>query len=121
MDPRVDAFAMSIGAAAVFGSAGNMECGAKMSAFIVDAGTLGVGSGSSFAFRGQVYTVMVDGGGLRVVVYAAAVEVVVCGLIMVGESEVVFGATFGASGVSGTLEGVGCDWEVVATAGAFGI
>ena len=91
---------------------------------IIDAGTLGDGAGgSSFAFKGQVYTVMVDAGGLRVVVvvYAAAVEVVVYFMMIVGESEVVFSAAFRVSGVLGTLEGVRCDWEVVGLVGTLGI
>ena len=68
----------------MFGVAGDMEGGVEVSRVVIDAGTLGDGvgggSGSSFAFAGQVYTVMVDAGGLRVVtvVCAVAVEVVVC-------------------------------------------
>ena len=87
---HVDAFAVLICVAAVFGMAGNEVCGAEASGVIIDAGTLGDGvgveSGSSFAFARQVYTVMVDAGGLRVVVVvcAAAVEVVVYVMMIVG-------------------------------------
>ena len=114
---------MSIAGAAVFGIAGNAEGGAEVLGGIIDAGTLGGGSGLSFAFAGQVYTVMVDGGGLSVVVVvcAGAVEVVMYVRMMVGKSEVVFCAAFGVSGARRTLEGVDCDWEVVRTAGALGI
>lgn len=103
--PRVDLFAVSICVGAGFGRAGNTECGAEVSEVVIDAGTLGDGVGggigSSFAFKGQGYTVMVDTGRLRVlvvmVVYPAAVEVVVYVLMMVG-LEVVLG-TVGALGI----------------------
>ena len=113
---------MSLGVAAVFGVAGDTE----VSGF-VDAGTLGDGAvsgvGPSSAFGGQVYTVMMDAGGLSVVVVVCtvAVEVVVYVMTMVLGSELVFGEALGVSVVPGTLEGMGRIGEVMWTVGALGI
>lgn len=128
-----DLFVMLVGGAAVFGGVGKVGCGAEGSGF-EDPGTLGGGavggvdgSGPSSAFAlalaGQVYTVMVDAGGLSVVVVVCmvAVEVVVYVMTMVMGSELVFEAAFGVVGVPRTLESVGRVGEVVWTGGALGI